>query len=462
MDNIIKLLDQTDEKFQKRGLQELCEKLEKGFPISNEIYIQLLIALSKLKTSPSITVRRWLYKTIGLLREEVFLPYLISQLNGNESDQENLTWIIATLYKLATEKKVHAILKHSSIEKSSTTTLAAGYFNKDFLPKKIVAIKKVLDENNSLSLKWLGLIYGVSHNSLPVDPSKVKDLIIQLSAHDNKEVAEYSVWAIHKSLDGSYSDLLLPLEEITGKEPNVRRWLYRLFTKNEANVVTNLDFIQHIIRSDVDPSAREGLAIGLLPYFNKSYISSTVLEWLQSEKDPVVLYQLQKGVRMNISSYEEVKELIDIVHEKDTKNELTSDVEITKTGTQIVHIDLHNNYINNYYGDQYSVEQAGSVGRNATTRRSNFIQHNFPIEIDMASLSTDLSMLHIYLLSKASSAAHYEVIAQLKRAEELAKKNETMEVLNILSTINKWAWDQSSNIEMKALSKLIKERFPTD
>lgn len=308
MELIFKLLESDDDRLEKRGLQDLCDLLEKGYLLKEEEKQLLFIRLSKLKKSGNILVRRWLYKSIGLLKEMDFLPYLKGQLTGIEDDLENQTWIIAALYHLLEESEAVKIITKSNL--SSNTDLFAGFYEPSFLPKERSEIKKILDKNDPLLLKWFSLLYGNSLNSFRIEKPKLKDLLTRLNLHDDYQVVEYSVWALHKSKHGRFTDCQILPHQIFNHKPNVRRWLYRLLTKDVRSITVNFDLIKTAIDNEKDTSAREGLAIGLGEFCLNPEISQLYFKWFIKEKNSFVRIQLLRNIAENVLTSNNFKDLI--------------------------------------------------------------------------------------------------------------------------------------------------------
>lgn len=298
MEYIFALLKSGSPDQEKRGLQAICALLEKGILIQEEDKAELLRDISKFKLSNNVILRRWLYKVIGLLNQRHYISYLKSQLYDHETDEENRTWITAAIYRLLEKKEASAIIRASSVD-SILTQLSSGFYEPIFLPKSIKTLSQIIDDNNEIGLKWLGLIYGNASQNIPVNPVKLKDLITRLNLHDDPIVAEYSIWALQKAPFCRYSDCLIPPQDIASSPPNVRRWLYRLITNDIQTINSNYDLIKDRIQSETDISAREGLAIGLSKFANEEFLVPIIGDWFKSEKNPIVRIQLLIAIAKN-------------------------------------------------------------------------------------------------------------------------------------------------------------------
>lgn len=300
MELLYKLLDSDDEKYEKKGLQDLCELLEKGYMLNEVNRKGLYIRLSKFQKSNSTLVRRWLYKSIGLLNERDYVPFLTSQLSGIEEDSENKSWIVAALYHLTEKEKASKIIYNSQI--SFNALLSAGFYEPIFLPRKKKEIKKLLDSNDTLSLKWFSLLYGNSLDKFQIDKSKLKDFLTRLNKHEDNKVAEYSIWALHKSEQGRFTDCTILPHEISNHQPNIRRWLYRLITKDMKSIVLNYDLVKTAIVNESDTSAREGLATGLGKFAYANEVFPLYNKWFSNEKNSFVRIQLLRNISDNAAT----------------------------------------------------------------------------------------------------------------------------------------------------------------
>ena len=296
MELLLKLLDSDEERYEKKGLQNLCDLLEGGHIFNSEERFELDSRLSKFERSPHILVRRWFYKAIGLFNDKYYLPLLIGKLS-TEEDLENQSWIVAALYRLTEGKNAYKLISQSEIP--SNTLISAGYFQPQLLPKKKENITKLFDANEAISLKWFSLLYGNSLPNFSIDKSKMKDFLTRLNLHENNQVAEYSIWALHKSTDGNFADSLILPHQISAQDPNIRRWLYRLITKDKKSIGINFDLIKHSITSENDISARDGLASGLGKFAGEKQIVELYSYWFSIEKNSFVRIQLLLNIAAN-------------------------------------------------------------------------------------------------------------------------------------------------------------------
>jgi hypothetical protein len=284
---IIYYVDSKDNKKIKRGLQYLCNALEnEGKNISQEHLNIISKNLAKLMFSENNQVRRWLYKSIALLKVDVYIPYLLGQLI-NETDEENQTWVCAAIFSIQSFENALETFSKSGLEFYNTRyQLAACYLKKNlvYLLNEHQIIK--LLDTDYLACKWVSLLFGKAYHFLQ------KNIVIDFNRHHNQEIVEYSIWALHQSKAGSIKDLLILPQDINKFEANVRRWYYRLLTKNQKNIYPYFDLIENAIKREEEFSVREGLAQGLLNTYLDDKFSESIVEWYYFEINDLVKLQL--------------------------------------------------------------------------------------------------------------------------------------------------------------------------
>src|SRR5436190_28326 len=92
----------------KTGLQRACEHMEARRFFSQS---QLLSdAARKHLFSPDVKVRRWTYKLVALLRDDLLLPELRARL-VDEQDGENYSWAISAFFRIAPRKEQRQLVR---------------------------------------------------------------------------------------------------------------------------------------------------------------------------------------------------------------------------------------------------------------------------------------------------------------------------------------------------------------
>ncbi|RWC53041.1 hypothetical protein [Mesorhizobium sp.] len=276
------MLASSDEDQIKSGLQRACDVIESGQAFLNTTF--LTAGLHAHLMSSGIKVRRWAYKLVALLRDSTFLPQLKNALSGTETDPENRTWAAAAFFGMASVTEQNSLIarlddsyRGTSLELASKL-YARGEPSRDALDLRVW-------EKEPLARKWLCLLCGYAPTYERTIDRRFADLdLVRNSVQDSDpEIVEYSIWAEHKHPLGSYEHIRRSIEELVG-EPNVRRWVYRLLTKDERSATAHLDLLTDAMdaTSEVSVVAREGLALGIAKLYLPDRQRETI-DWFHAE-----------------------------------------------------------------------------------------------------------------------------------------------------------------------------------
>jgi class 3 adenylate cyclase len=282
------LLESIDPRDRKLGLQLICETVEAGQRIDLSRNPRLAALVARCKGSADVEVRRWFYKVIGLSRHRGDLPYLLGQLTS-EDDQEGLSWAAAALVAIDGQAQgVHALNNagFSGLE-IEQTLVRARYFRPDGPPVEPRAVRRILDTNEPLQLRWLSLVYGKHSALVPIE------VIRDMNTHEHPLVAEYSLWALVRDPRADASSAAFYPQDLPKAPANVRRWYYRLLTHDPNAILPNWDVVEFGIKDD-DPKAREGLAMGLTETTPRMHNAARLAEWFNTETDRGVRRALMK------------------------------------------------------------------------------------------------------------------------------------------------------------------------
>ncbi|HUI28712.1 MAG TPA: hypothetical protein VLX91_00745 [Candidatus Acidoferrales bacterium] len=209
-----------------------------------------------------------------------------------ENDKENLTWLVSAIYQITDRREAETATKEANSIVGKAVMLAPGYFLPAMRPQTKNELSKLLSENDPLVLKWISLLYGASGGNLNLGPRFEKEVISELNRHNDKNVAEYSVWALNKGEGTNFGDLQIPPQDWHKQPPNVRRWLYRLITKDRDSIDSNWDFIESLPKTESSAEALEGLAIGLAKYSPDTLLKRFLINWYNTNPPRIVKLQL--------------------------------------------------------------------------------------------------------------------------------------------------------------------------
>ena len=291
---VIEALNSGDPRRQKWAVQSICDALESGWHIDVTCDPRVAAGIARLRRTTDTKVLRWLYKLVGLKQDHQWRPWIEGQLK-RDPDDENISWAVGALFAVSPKSAaLSAIDAAGHTVPGTALELAPKYFtNGPPLDHRI--IRDVMNDDDSLRHLWLGLLQGK-------DPTLVgRSVVASLNIHPDPIVVEYSIWAVFRDPAGRLADLVLKPQDVPDAPPNVRRWYYRLLTKDPDALMANFDLVEYAILGDKNPAAREGLAIGLLDIYPGAWLASKTVEWFFQEDDPMVRFALLRHFERNSS-----------------------------------------------------------------------------------------------------------------------------------------------------------------
>ena len=232
---------------------------------------------------------------------------------GGETDPENVSWATAALSVHAAHSEVRKAVEQGEHDYRGTALeLAPRYFEARAGPLGLDVVRRVMDGDDYLQHQWLTLLRGK-------DPDTVaQDVIIELNRHPSPVVAEYSIWSMFRDPAGRVFDVAVRQSEVPELQPNVRRWYYRLFTKDPTNLSwPNRDVVEFAITDDPSADAREGFALGLR-YYPGDEIGRMLVDWYKREESPLV----RRALHRHFGEFWKENELYrQILHAEDLSSE---------------------------------------------------------------------------------------------------------------------------------------------
>jgi hypothetical protein len=287
---VLALLEDPDPENKKSGLQRLCKlyrsELTLRYP---HVFRQ---HLNGLLFSASPKVRRWALNAIALCgRRTDNLEAVLDCIEHGRDDPETLVSGVPALFGLTTANEVIKLLQHRKIPLEGATLLASAQYSDSHrtqLRKNAINIERA----DPLELRMATLLVGMDKAPQHLFDKKHANKVVigQLNRHHDHLVAQYSVWAIAENPNLGVGDLTIPLKDTESLPPNVRGWVYRLVSANEATAAAHLDYIVQGSQDQSD-EAREGLAIGIRNVFVDG-IDETTLNWLPDEEVPRIRQRL--------------------------------------------------------------------------------------------------------------------------------------------------------------------------
>jgi class 3 adenylate cyclase len=150
-------------------------------------------------------------------------------------------------------------------------------------------VNRILTSGDTLDLLWLCLSYGKNADLMP------KKVLTELNTARDPSVVEYSLWALHQDRAGAVSDVRFNPYAVVSAEPNVRRWYYRLLTKDLRYSETYSDLINWALFEDPVAASREGVALGLAHRWPGKRIAAWIVQRFYDEPDPLVRLAMVRG-----------------------------------------------------------------------------------------------------------------------------------------------------------------------
>ncbi|GIF02771.1 nucleotidyl cyclase domain-containing protein [Actinoplanes siamensis] len=300
---LLALLASGDDILVKNALQRLCYAIEAGQRVDLSRDPRLYAAIVNLKGSTDRYVRRWLYKLVALLRIGQLAPWLIGQLDGVDTDPENISWAAGALHVVAGRAFARRNLAGVGIDPDAVAIqLAAGYFQVS-APVERSVLRKAMDDDDPLLHRWISLRYGRDPSVLP------KEVLADLVSGSTASVTEYAVWAIHNDPHGRIADIPLYPQDFAKFPSSVRRWYLRVLLKDRANLLPYIDLVRQGM-SDEAPAVREGLALGLIDTSFSADFADELSGWYVRERDPVVRLAIARSMFSQRRRHQQFQQLL--------------------------------------------------------------------------------------------------------------------------------------------------------
>jgi hypothetical protein len=282
----------------KRGLQGFAWQIEQGKLLTPRFYDRLLAAFPAFLADADEYVRRWAYVLLcflGLPRDHPMHPSitaaLLTALVDREQDAENRTWACAGLFTVCGEEHARRELRAKPLELSGNQImLCALLASQSTTVLTDPSAYKPLIDGDPMVARWIALLFGY-HRTAEQRGNEVqisKDFITSLTAHNHHIVAEYAIWSLTYTADGSYKNLARPPHAYLSAEPNVRRWLYQLLAKTYHSARDNQDLLRDAMLTERAPNAREGLALALSKRYDRGDFSRDLIGWYMRERETLL------------------------------------------------------------------------------------------------------------------------------------------------------------------------------
>ena len=327
-----------------------------------------------------------------------------------------------------------------------------------------------IQKADDVILKWACICAGTGRiRSEIFDPRfDQSEQLIALNGHHTEEVAQYSLYAMHRIKRFRFADISIQPAFLTSKPVGIRRWSYRLFTKHPKSVLKNRDLLTEFIAVEQDISPQEGLAIGLKPIWFDGF-DMTVIDWHQRGLDERVDVALLEHMAYNSENSKAYEELVIDRYSSSSTQELTkARIKEASQGSGLYQELLRRDEIANK--QYYLFPQDGTIINIGTVMvkntqnisGSNINIGNNVLQGDINSgdvnqyveLSGDFrtQLLKLKEMAKASSN-DARASAASEALEQAANKPTRGNLLSAMSAINKWTGAGALTVEIAAHAK---------
>ncbi|RAZ75107.1 hypothetical protein DPM35_19560 [Mesorhizobium atlanticum] len=271
----------------KLGLIRICELYQKGYRFDGAPDIRRTVR--GFLFSAQTELERWALKVIVEFKDPRDHEIVAGRLKSPPTDLETASWVIAAFMAVSTPDQISDAIRVGLIPKNELSLLAlnfsesaGGGISTDF-PK--INIEKA----SEIELKWACICFGTERVKGDIFDPKFDQAgqLVALNGHDSSSVAQYSIYGMYRVPALGFKHLAFPAHAIAQKPVDVRRWSYRLFTKEKTVVIESQDFLSGVIRSETDGRAREGLALGLRHVWYDG-LDVTMTDWYSRENDAKV------------------------------------------------------------------------------------------------------------------------------------------------------------------------------
>jgi hypothetical protein len=300
------LIESGDPTRTKQGLQNLCKLYRNG----NRIRPDQLVGIEQSVVGLLFTrkrdekVRRWALNVLARLgREDTCIEAVVQCLREYGHEPQTAASAIAAIFRIS--RNAMAILKSLSFDEPMITLAALQHVAPDKLDLSVLPLDV---ETASTDLLRLALVV-VGLDRAPdnmLNPRHANSTMVKaLGAHEDSIVSQYSIWAITESELLGIDDLGIDIRNVESQPSNVRAWIFQLIAMSRENAALHLEYLELGMR-DLDPEARNGLAMGLRDTFFDG-LEALVLDWFVSEADREVSLSLLDHIVMqarNCPGYE--------------------------------------------------------------------------------------------------------------------------------------------------------------
>ncbi|WP_247452345.1 hypothetical protein [Bradyrhizobium sp. 174] len=327
------IANNDDSENRKIGLETLCKLYRSGF-ILRDRYTIALFTMALLHDSEP-RVRRWALNTLALIGTKDEVSAILEAIKRDEADPDILAAGIAALCAIVDDEEARRQLKSAKLPIEGAILLAAAQQSTSFT-EELRGVRINIEKADIPQLRLASLLIGLGKAPENFFDGKHENrhVIGQLNRHEDRIVAQYSVWAISENKTLGPKALGIKLKDIESRPEKVKKYIYQTVAADAATARKNRDFL---VQGSEDESVevRSGLAVGLRhTYFDS--IEELVLDWWPDEATENVRHRLLEHMATHADrcvSYE--KPVLQIYRDAQTDSLSRRRLESAARGTKV-------------------------------------------------------------------------------------------------------------------------------
>lgn len=291
------LLGDGDPNSREQGLERLCKNLRAGRQLRRTgRFLTLLVGLLH---DEAASVRRWALNALALIGTKAQLAAVRDAVSANREDPDVFAAGVSALAAIVVDPdEAKAFFQKNDMPLEGGILFAAAQQSDNF-KAELRRVRVDIDYASASDLRLVGLLIGLGkapENLFTLDHRNA-EVIGALNTHDDRLVAQYSVWATYENPRLGLRDLRIPLKDIEAQRPNVRKYIYRLITAKSSDAKKHYDYLVQGSQ-DRQTEVREGLASGIRD-IRFDAMDELVLRWLEVEENDGVRQALLEHMATN-------------------------------------------------------------------------------------------------------------------------------------------------------------------
>lgn len=250
-DAIRKDLVSKNNELVKIALQNLITKLEYGQRISIACTKDLCAVLFDILHNSDYKIRKWAYHLIAYKHNRTLIDRCIKNLiSGFESNEENISWILAIAAMSLEEDKIYGLFKQYATNRISqgTYTICSTLFSRSQYVPSIKDVNNIVNGEDFLSKMWLTKAFACDYIA---EKKKSYALIVTVDVMNaflqDESIQRYALWAfstfnkvnIRIIRINPYDAIDLPSKSLA--------WYYTGLFKDDEYMQANLDHVINIL-----------------------------------------------------------------------------------------------------------------------------------------------------------------------------------------------------------------------